>query len=206
MKIANAKSADKIINGSILLNSIELSNFTKPLLYKAENASKIADLTGRGIKKHLNPNYEPCFIGKDSSNETSRYLFDKFDVLTYTANQIGGNLCRNLSMIAQAEMGNLRDERFLLPMLESKHYEHRLGAAACLAFLQNAEYESRLYEIAINDVDAGVRKTALWAYAFVKGTHLIELIVRVKEREKCVQVLKMNEQIEQMSLNDIWFI
>lgn len=108
--------------------------------------------------------------------------------------------------MAQSEMGELRDARFLLPMLESENYEHRLGATVCLAFLQNSEYEKHIYEMALFDADAGVRKIALWAYVFMQGNRIAELIAKIKECETHHQVVEFITQIEEIGVENVWFI
>lgn len=193
----------------VLLDSTEITNYLNPFLIKvkeAKNGAKVADLIGRQIKKHFNQKYKPNFVGSNGESAVPRYLFDQFDLITYTAQQIGGNLCRTLAMMAQSEMGELRDARFLLPMLESQNYEHRLGAAVCLAFLQNSDYEKYIYDLALHDVDAGVRKVALWAYVFMNGNRIAELTTKIKELETHHQVLKLLLQIEEIGSESIWFV
>lgn len=198
------------INGQRnLLNSTEITNYLKPFLTKVKEANseaRTADLIGRQIKKHFNHQYKPIFAGNSKENTVPRYLFDKFDLVTYTAQQIGGNLCRALAIMAQSEMGELRDGRFLLPMLESENYEHRLGATVCLAFMQNLEYKKHIYELALFDEDAGVRKIALWAYVFMQGNRIAELIAKIKECETHHQVLEFITKIEEIGVENIWFI
>ena len=78
----------KVMQQRILLNSAELSEITKPFLLKAKEGgsdARVADLTGRQLKRHFNPNYKPCFGAGKHPNKNSRYLFDSFDVTTYIA-------------------------------------------------------------------------------------------------------------------------
>ena len=103
-------------------------------------------------------------------------------------------------------MGDLRDAHFVLPMLQSNNYEQRLVAVACLAFLQSSEHEDLIYKTAISDPDAGVRKTALWSYIFVKGSRSKELMDEVKGKETHKQVLNLLFQIEKVTPENIWFI
>lgn len=199
----------EVVQDVKLLNYSELSAFLKPMFYKArkaEHASKIADLIGRDIKAILNSEYKPIFTGNSPVNEIPRFLFDRFDVLIYTAVQLGGNVCRTIAMMAKSEMGILRDPRFVLPMLKSANYEQRLGAVACLAFLQIPEHQGELYAAAVHDKDSGVRQIALWAYAFLKGYRLKELLSEIKKRETQLQVLKLLEQIEGKNPDNMWFI
>lgn len=200
---------NKPIQQRILLNSAKVTSFLKPFFIKfkeAKNEAKAADLIGRQIPKYYNPNYKPGFGGNKFHDGIPRYLFDKFDVLTYTVQQAGGNLCRSLAMMAQAEMDDFRDARFLLPMIESKNYEHRLIAIVCLGFLQDPAYESYVYDLALCDEDVGVRKVAMWAYIFMNGNCVKELILKIKERESHNQVLELLSKIEQIGIENIWFI
>ena len=208
MAVERSSLPHKINGQKNLLDSTEITNYLKPFLTKvkeADSEARTADLIGRQIKKHFNHQYKPTFAGKSNENAVPRYLFDKFDLITYTAQQIGGNLCRALAIMAQSEMGELRDGRFLLPMLESENYEHRLGATVCLAFLQNSEYEKHIYDLAILDKDAGVRKIALWAYIFMQGNSFTELIAKIKECETHKQVLEFITRIEEIGVENVWF-
>lgn len=198
MSIDKRHLPPEITQQTIMLNSEEMGKLLKPLLYKARKYKfdhKVADLIGRELKRSPNPEYRPYFSGNSGFNIMSRYLFDRFDVLIYAAQQVGGSFCRMMSAMAKAEMGSLRDPRFIMPMLNSDNFEHRLGAAACLAFLQIPEYKDRLFQLALNDPDSGVRKVALWSIAFGKGNKLQTLLETVRMNEKNEQVLNLSNRL-----------
>lgn len=67
--------------------------------------------------------------------------------------------------VARAELGALRDPRFVLPALAHPDYEVRLVATACLAFLgHDPAVGGALRAAAESDPDVGVRQGALWAF------------------------------------------
>jgi hypothetical protein len=80
------------------------------------------------------------------------------------------------AMLAGHELGRLRDPRFVFPALREKNFEIRLAAVACLAFLWSDEGNKRLRRVAVNDEDAGVRQSALWAYCFAGGKSAREML------------------------------
>lgn len=139
------------------------------------------------------------FGGNNKREDNSKFLFDKFDVMTHLAYQIGGSLCCALASIARSELGNLRDLNFVLPNLNSSYAEHRIITIACLAFLQKIEITDKLYQLAISDIDSGVRKTALWAYVFVNGKKVECLYKEILADESNEQVLSL---LKTLNAND----
>lgn len=181
-----------IVQQTAMLDSEQLSNLLKPILnvarkYKFDH--KVSDVIGRRLKKHINPDYTPYFPGTSRFNLMSRYLYDRCDVMIYTGNYVGASFCRMLAGMAKVEMGSLRDSRFIVPMLKSENFEHRIGVIACLAFLQIPEQDAILFQTALNDSDPGVRQAALWAYAFRKNSDLQDLIHKINQNENNKNVI-----------------
>lgn len=192
----------KITQQTAMLSSQQLSKMLKPLLYKArkyEFDHKVADLFGRDLRRHVNPAYRPVFTGSCEINAVSRYLFDQFDALINAAHKVGGSLSRMLAAMVKVEMGNLRDSRFVMRMLDSENYEHRIRAAACLAFLRIPEHEDTLFQTVLNDPDSGVRKVALWSYAFRGGAKIKMLLGSIGRQEKNEQVLDLSKRLFEVS-------
>jgi hypothetical protein len=122
--------------------------------------------------------YESRFA-KDT-RVAAEFLHDRTDALLHIAKKWGGPECALQATLAANELGLLRDPRFIFPGLEAKSFEIRLAAIACLAFLWSDDGNERLRLAAMNDPDAGVRQSALWAYGFAGGEDAQELL-----RERC---------------------
>jgi hypothetical protein len=88
----------------------------------------------------------------------------------------GGLECNFQARLASSELGWLRDVRFVFPALCAKEVETRLAAVACLAFLWSEEGNKYLRRMAVEDVEPGVRQSALWAYGFANGIDAAELV------------------------------
>lgn len=156
----------------------ELLRVLKPLYPHAQTITsnaKLITLMGNSIRRVLNPDFK-VRSSKDP-REAAELLFDRTDALIYAAKQWGGSECCLQAMLADSELGLLRDPHFIFPALESKVFEIRLAGVACLAFLWSDEGNERLRGIALNDSDPGVRQSALWAYGFACGEGAREMLV-----------------------------
>ena len=76
---------------------------------------------------------------------------------------------------------------------------------ACLAFLQTEGAAEQLAEICLNDSDAGVRESALWAFGFVGG-NISELVGKMEGSEMNRRVLNFASQLKDLSLVEFWFV
>jgi hypothetical protein len=156
----------------------ELLRVLKPLYPHAQNINsnaKLITVMGNSIRRIPNPNFK-VRSSKDPL-EATEFLFDRTDALIYAAKQWGGSECCLQAMLANSELGLLRDLRFILPALGSKVFETRLAGIACLAFLWSDEGNERLRKIALDDPEPGVRQSALWAYGFAGGEGAREMLV-----------------------------
>lgn len=100
--------------------SDELQAVLEPLYPKAQKetrARQLVPLLVRRIRRIPNPQFSRRF-NQDAST-AAEFLFDRFDTLTYAANQWGGTESRVHASIAKAELGMLRDYRFVIPALSS---------------------------------------------------------------------------------------
>lgn len=158
-------------------NANQLLQVVKPLYPLAQgitDTNKFISLMYKCIRRVPNPEFKSRF--SDNPQKAAEFFYDRADALIFVAKQWGGPECRLQAILASNELGRLRDPRFILPALESKNFEMRLAAIACLAFLRTSEGFERLRHIAIEDPDAGVRQSALWAFGFRDGEGVREFI------------------------------
>ena len=189
------------------LTSEELLTILKPLYPQAEkitNAAQLITLKYDSIRRIPNPAFVSRFA-KDPQ-VAAEFLYDRTDALLYAAKQWGGPECCLQAMLASNELGWLRDPRFVFPALGSKGFEVRLAAIACLAFLGSNEGNEQLRELAIKDVDPGVRQSALWAYGFAHGEGAFELASRQAEDDISSQVRSFAEKVQQWSDSEWWLL
>jgi hypothetical protein len=159
------------------LTSEELLTILKPLYPQAEkitSPTQLITLKHNSIRRIPNPAFMSRFAKEP--RVAAEFLYDRTDALIYAAKQWGGPECCLQAMLASNELGLLRDPRFVFPALKSKSFESRLAGVACLAFLWSNEGNERLREIAVKDIDHGVRQSALWAYGFASGRDMQELL------------------------------
>jgi len=155
----------------------ELQEFITPFYHRARNLkpqTNIQSLLGNAIRRIPNPELNRTNLHEPRS--AAEYFYDETDALIYTAKEWGGVESRYQASLASNELGILRDPRFVIPSLDSKDFNMRLSAVSCLAFLPSEEGNLRLSQTAINDIDIGVRQSALWAYGFAIGENAIDFI------------------------------
>lgn len=194
----------------VLLNSVETGDLVRPLLYVAQEDFehyKICTRLARRIPKIPNPNYVPYFAGNHKPGEISAFCFDKFDLLTHLAKQVGGNMCCKLANTALVELGHLRDVGFVFSYLKSKKYKERLNAVACLIFLGDPEYCRIFEKLTLKDPDAEVRRAALWGCALLKNDSLHSLLKLVEQNDSDDYVISLARRIKGCKTDlDIWKI
>ncbi len=145
------------------LTAKELLEIIKPFYPKArevKDPNKLITLLYNDIRRVPNPNFKKRF--SNNSDETASFLFDKTDALLFVAHNWGGLECSFQANLASSELGNLRDVRFIIPALNSKSFDERLSAVACLAFLQNEEGNKYLSKTMLEDFDPNIRQAAVW--------------------------------------------
>lgn len=152
-----------------------------PMAKELESPQRLTMLVSSRIRRFLNPEFESRF--SKIPGKASEYLYDRTDALLFAATRWGGHECRMQAMMAQSEIGSLRDPRFIYPALRSKVMEERLIGVAGLAFLWSDEGNALLRNAALNDVETGLRQSALWACGFAGGEGAEELLRQQAERD-----------------------
>ncbi|MDQ3816206.1 MAG: HEAT repeat domain-containing protein [Acidobacteriota bacterium] len=175
-----------------------------PRIMSVENYRKLIAIMKDNIRRVPNPDYTHCF--SKGARTAFHYLYDITDTLIYSGKQWGGYECSSQAMIASVELERLRDVRFVLPTLEAEDYNQRLAGAACLAFLQSTEGNKKLMEIATHDLDPGVRRSALWAYGFVGGEGLKDLLHNRAGADVDANVRRFAREAEDINLVAWWLM
>ena len=183
----------------------ELLEVVKPLYPRSRKllkGTKLLQLVGDAIRRVQNPQ----FVNRFSSEQllASEYLFDRTDALIYVAKKWGGHECCLQATLAGNELGHLRDTRFVMAGMASQDFSARLSAVACLAFLPTESGNACLRDMAINDVDPGVRQSALWAYGFAGGVNARELLEDRAKNDEDSRVRDMAYQVLVNSENSWW--
>lgn len=187
------------------LTAEELHDIVKPLYPRAQmmtDAVRVIIPLSIHIRRFPNPLYESRFA-KDTRVATE-FLHDRTDALLHIAKQWGGPECALQATLAANELGLLRDHRFIFPGLEAKSFEIRLAAIACLAFLWSDDGNEQLRLAAMNDPDAGVRQSALWAYGFASGEDAQELVRERRCNDANVHVRTFAEKAMQLDERGWW--
>jgi hypothetical protein len=138
-----------------------------PRAAEVDDPTKLVPLLEKSIRRIPNPEHESRW--SEDHDRACEYLFDRTDALLEAAKRWGGYQCRLHAMMAQEELGRLRDPRFIFPALEEAAYQRRLRAIACLAFVPSDDGRESLREVATEDADCGVCESAVWAYGFAGG-------------------------------------
>lgn len=196
------QSVDTDVSGWTIDELLEVIRPLYPRLQTIRKNSQLLGLMGDAIRRVPNPEY----VNRFSPNQraASEYLFDRTDALIYAAKQWGGHECCLQATLAGNELGHLRDSRFVLPALDNEHFSTRLAAVACLGFLQSEVGNEHLRSVAVNDLDPGVRQSALWAYGFAGAADTQEVIVSCCEEDKDVRVRAFAQELLQVSRGSWW--
>lgn len=145
------------------------------------------------------------FVGRRSGSflESAEYLFDAFSARQYVAEQWGGPYCRLMASKAGTEVGDLRDWRYVVEGLQTEDSSQRMRVIAGLAFLGAIEAAPELELRAINDVDEGVRVSALWALGFLTGQASAEVVRDAGVRDPSSTVQRKARNFEKVG--DLWW-
>ncbi|MHB1313343.1 MAG: HEAT repeat domain-containing protein [Gemmatimonadaceae bacterium] len=151
-----------------------------------QRASELVPRFARMIRRVKNPD----FAGRQQHDKrlATEWWFDRTDALLYAAKQWGGIRVRLNAILAETELGQLRDARFAVASLKTKVPDVRMRAIAALAFLQPANCGELIADHARNDADPGVRETALWAAGFVGWPGANDLLLDAEKRDELPRV------------------
>ncbi len=157
-----------------------------PMVRNLKHTSELVPRFARMIRRVRNPD----FVGRQQHDKrmATEWWFDRTDALLYGAKQWGGIRVRLNAILAETELGLLRDARFAVASLKANMADVRMRAIAALAFLQPANCGELIADHARNDADPGVRETALWAAGFVGWPGANELLVEAEQRDELPRV------------------
>jgi len=173
-----------------------------PAAQKVEQANKLVVLLSRDIRRVKNPQFRSRFC--DNPREAAQFLFERTDAFLLIAKRWGGYECCFQAMLASSELGALRDTRFVIPALSSPNADERLGAVACLAFLQNEEGNKSLFECALNDPDPNIRKAGIWAYAFTSQSEAKDLAAQIAGTDLNSSVRDFAYAVSKAEYEELW--
>lgn len=121
------------------LTKKELRDLLAPIHESARQAGKPCRATRAMPIRRV-----PCLF-------SPRCHYDHTDALFWAMRSWGGQECLFLGGLAAAEIGRLRDPKFVFPAATAAEADDRLMAVACLAFVQSMEGSELLKMIAMND-------------------------------------------------------
>ncbi len=159
------------------LTASEMTELLKPFYPRVVNLDPTASIQSYlkdSIRRIKNPDF--TITTEKIPRLAAKYLYDKTDALIYIAKEWGGNESRLQATLAANELGLLRDVEFVIPALENRNFNERLSAISCLAFLFSENSLELLWNLAKNDLEYGIRQSALWAYGFIGGEAVFNLI------------------------------
>ena len=183
----------------------ELLAFLKPfypLAQEITDPNKLIRLVFRRIRRVPNSSFRSRF--KQKPDEAAEYLFDRTDALLYAAQKWGGHECCFQSALAASNLGLLRDERFVLPLLGMGRFDDRLTGVACLAFLQTKGAVERLKATAVKDPSSAVRESALWACGFIEGEGANHLLMSRQRLDPDARIWEFSSTAQRFKAIDWW--
>jgi hypothetical protein len=183
----------------------ELLAFLKPLYPLAQeitDPNKLIRLVFRSIRRVPNPSFRSRF--NQIPYKAAEYLFDRTDALLYAAQKWGGHECCFQSALAASNLGLLRDERFVFPLLHMNQFDDRLTGVACLAFLQTQEAVEMLKFTAVEDPSSVVREAALWACGFIEGVRANDLFIRQRQNDPEERIREFSTKAQHIKPLDWW--
>lgn len=152
-----------------------------PTAARFEGMAQVVRQYSRLVKRFPNPNHTDRRSG--DPNTSPQFLFDRVEALWYASRQWGGPQSRVAAVLAEQELGELRDPRFVIVALDSPDVEQRLRAVASLAFLQPPEAASLLVARVNGDDSPGVREAALWALGFVQAPEVDQVLKKAAAQD-----------------------
>jgi hypothetical protein len=133
-----------------------------------------------------------------------RRKYDRTDAFLFAARRWGGRECCLQAGIAAAELGYLRDPRFIFPAIYAADVDARLTAIACLAYVQSEEGNKLLKQLAMKDTEHGLRQSALWAYRFAGGQWAEDLATVMSKHDPVEEVREFATRVLEAQGAAIW--
>jgi hypothetical protein len=158
---AVADAVPTVVNETVpLMTAAELWGRIGHIYPSDQSSQKLSGRMGKFVRRVV-----PA-LGTGASRSL---MYDRTESLVYAAMHWGGPTAALHASTCDAEMGALRDPRYLAPALRAIGYEQRLVAVSCAAFLADGQLLQILKELAVGDADPGVREAATWACGFAGG-------------------------------------
>jgi hypothetical protein len=173
-----------------------------PTAARFEGMAQVVRQYSRLVKRFPNPSYTDRRSG--DPNTSPQFLFDRVEALWYASRQWGGAQARVAALIAEQELGELRDPRFVFIALDSPDVEQRLRAVASLAFLQPREAVALLTARATADDSAGVREAALWALGFIHAPEVDQVLDEAARMDASDLVRRSAKRFRSLGPNWWW--
>lgn len=168
---------------------------------RATSATELVPLLSHRIARLDNVEYAGW------RQQASEYHFERTDAMLFAAIEWGGGTAVLFAQIARQELGQLRDPRFIRAGLSHSRFDGRMASAAALAFLPgDPETDDYLAQVALHDADAGVRRTALWAYGAAARPGVESLIERVLDAERHPEVVALARSAQSDTAGVWWTI
>ena len=169
---------------------VEAEELAQASVPRKRFAYAIRGILARKIRRIFDP--ARAAEGQTTGGRRRVVVYDRFDLRVHLAQQWGGTECYQHARDAQEELNQLRDWRPVLRSLDTGSLDERLVAVSCLAFLCTAadtEVVDRLAQLTLEDPEAGVRQSALWAYGFLLGAEpSLPLAYRVADTDPVAYV------------------
>lgn len=127
--------------------------------------------------------------------KSAEFLYEATTVFLQLAGHSIGREAVMLAGMAEAELGPLRDARFVLPGLRDDEEQVRHTAIACLGFLPGAGAGEALRSAALHDAFPAVRRSALWAYGVSGGPDASELLRSAARNDQDPRVRGFAEEV-----------
>jgi hypothetical protein len=143
-----------------------------------------------GLSKAIRRLPNPRYVSRTSGDTPTacHHLFDRADALRHTAARWGGLAARTAATTFASQVGELRDERYLVAALLAGDAGERLVAAAALAFTAGDAGREALRRAAAEDPLPGVRERALWAYGFAGSPDALTALADAAARDSSERV------------------
>ena len=170
-----------------------------PNAARAKQGSEIVRLLWSTLPRVANPGFVARRRGE------AEMWFDRTAALIWGGLRFGGPECSMQAGIAKAELGPLRDARLVLPCFEHPLPNVRLVAVACAAFLRDRALMELLRAVARTDREPGLRRSALWAYAFADGPDVHSVLRAAAEADAAAFVRDFARRAVGMSEQSLWY-
>jgi hypothetical protein len=157
-----------------------------PVTAAPRSPAAIVQRYSRVLKRVRNRDYRDRRSGDVRTSH--QFYFDGVAARLHGVRLWGGAQARLAGLMAEDELGELRDGRYVLRALATDHLEQRLRAVAALAFLQPDGASEALRERARGDASPGVRELAIWALGFLEASDADEVAREAVREDPAVEV------------------